>query len=158
MSGGRFCRMRTKSSWKRTTGENKNETHNCIAIFLINILLYTSRIASVRQVGVAGIHDFNTVKCLHCHLAHHLARPEHGNLVGLWTEQLLRGLSISFASPLVESCEDATGVAEEGGHDGGREGREEGIISRDDSTKEDESREPHHSTILVESIHSIDSS
>ena len=23
-------------------------------------------------MGVAGIRDFNTVKCLHCHLAHHV--------------------------------------------------------------------------------------
>ena len=30
------------------------------------------RIGSLREVGVAGIRDFNTVKCLHCHLAHHV--------------------------------------------------------------------------------------
>ena len=34
------------------------------------------------DTGVAGIRDWDCVKCLHTHLAHYLARPEHGNVVG----------------------------------------------------------------------------
>jgi len=45
---------------------------------------------SLQTVGIAGIRDFSAVKCLHCHYAHHLARPEHGNLIGLWVEDLLK--------------------------------------------------------------------
>jgi hypothetical protein len=33
--------------------------------------------------------DFATVKCLHCHYAHHAARPEHGNVIGRWVHELL---------------------------------------------------------------------
>ena len=29
------------------------------------------------------------VKCLHCHYAHHLARPQHGNIIGQWTHEAL---------------------------------------------------------------------
>ena len=32
----------------------------------------SGRTSSLREVGVAGIRDFNTVKCLHCHLAHYV--------------------------------------------------------------------------------------
>jgi len=43
----------------------------------------------LRDTGIAGIRNFGTVKCLHCHLAHHLSFPSHGNVVGKWTEDLL---------------------------------------------------------------------
>lgn len=33
--------------------------------------------------------EFSGVKCLHCHYAHHLARPEHGNIIGEWVHELL---------------------------------------------------------------------
>ena len=29
------------------------------------------------------------VKCLHCHYAHFLARPQHGNIIGQWTHEAL---------------------------------------------------------------------
>lgn len=45
---------------------------------------------AVRAVGIAGIRDFAGVKCLHCHLAHHLARPQDGNVVGEWVRDLLK--------------------------------------------------------------------
>ncbi len=41
------------------------------------------------DVGIAGIRAFNTVKCLHCHYAHHLARPEDNNVIGTWIAELL---------------------------------------------------------------------
>jgi hypothetical protein len=44
---------------------------------------------SIRNVGVAGIRDFSRVKCLHCHYAHYITRPEHGNVVGSWVHQVL---------------------------------------------------------------------
>lgn len=46
-------------------------------------------IESLRDVGIAGIKDFSRVKCLHCHYAHFLARPQHGNLIGEWVHQIL---------------------------------------------------------------------
>lgn len=39
--------------------------------------------------GIAGIVNFRSVKCLHCHAAHYLARPEHNNCIGRWTVELL---------------------------------------------------------------------
>mmetsp|Transcript_7061 Transcript_7061/g.10560 ORF Transcript_7061/g.10560 Transcript_7061/m.10560 type:complete len:243 (+) Transcript_7061:103-831(+) len=42
------------------------------------------------EVGVAGIRDFSSVKCLHCHYAHFLARPDHGNIIGAWTDSVLK--------------------------------------------------------------------
>lgn len=32
--------------------------------------------------GIAGLRNFKTVKCLHCHYSHFLARPDHNNIVG----------------------------------------------------------------------------
>ena len=43
----------------------------------------------VRDHGIAGIANFSTVKCLHCHYAHFLARPDHGNVIGEWVHELL---------------------------------------------------------------------
>lgn len=43
----------------------------------------------MKDCGVAGMRDFSGVKCLHCHYAHHLARPEHGNIIGVWVHELL---------------------------------------------------------------------
>lgn len=44
---------------------------------------------SLRQVGIAGMRTFDAVKCLHGHYAHYLAKPEHGNVIGLWVHELL---------------------------------------------------------------------
>lgn len=44
----------------------------------------------LKSVGIAGIRVFNAVKCLHCHYAHYLSRPEDGNVVGAWIDELLR--------------------------------------------------------------------
>lgn len=33
--------------------------------------------------------EFSAVKCLHCHYAHFLARPHHGNVIGEWVQELL---------------------------------------------------------------------
>ena len=47
--------------------------------------------ANLRDVGVAGIGNFAHVKCLHCHYAHFLARPQHGNVIGAWVhEEMVR--------------------------------------------------------------------
>jgi hypothetical protein len=43
----------------------------------------------VKTVGIAGIRDFQKVKCLHCHYAHYLGKPEHNNIIGKWVEELL---------------------------------------------------------------------
>lgn len=48
-------------------------------------------ISSIVDVGIAGIRDYSSVKCLHCHYSHHLSRPDHGNIVGMWIhEQLMQ--------------------------------------------------------------------
>lgn len=47
---------------------------------------------ALRDVGIAGMWSFQFVKCLHTHYSHHLARPEHGNLIGQWVDDLLRGV------------------------------------------------------------------
>jgi hypothetical protein len=41
------------------------------------------------KVGIAGMKDFKKVKCLHCHLAHYLCRPEHNNIIGKWVHLAL---------------------------------------------------------------------
>ena len=46
---------------------------------------------ALRDVGIAGMWSFQFVKCLHTHYCHHLARPEHGNLIGQWVDDLLSG-------------------------------------------------------------------
>lgn len=54
----------------------------------------------LRDTGIAGIRNFGAVKCLHCHLAHHLSFPSHGNVIGQWAKELL------------DEGEDATEVPE----------------------------------------------
>ncbi len=44
-------------------------------------------LAALRDRGIAGIADFRTVKCLHAHYAHHLAR---GSVIGRWLEERFR--------------------------------------------------------------------
>lgn len=41
------------------------------------------------KVGIAGIRVFNSVKCLHCHYAHFLARPSDQNVIGMWVDAIL---------------------------------------------------------------------
>nr|BAL55790.1 hypothetical conserved protein [uncultured Acetothermia bacterium]BAL55876.1 hypothetical conserved protein [uncultured Acetothermia bacterium]BAL57103.1 hypothetical conserved protein [uncultured Acetothermia bacterium]BAL58812.1 hypothetical conserved protein [Candidatus Acetothermum autotrophicum] len=48
---------------------------------------------SLRDRGIAGIADFRTVKCLHAHYAHHLAR---GSAVGRWLEERFQ---LSWCTP-----------------------------------------------------------
>jgi hypothetical protein len=52
-------------------------------------------VENLRDVGVAGIREFNHVKCLHCHYAHFLARPQHDNVIGQWVhaEMIRRGFT-----------------------------------------------------------------
>ena len=47
------------------------------------------RVESMQGVGIAGMRDPAAVKCLHCHYAHYLARPQDGNVIGQWTDELL---------------------------------------------------------------------
>jgi hypothetical protein len=42
------------------------------------------------DVGIAGMKNFRGVKCLHCHYAHYLCFPEHGNVIGEWVHELLQ--------------------------------------------------------------------
>jgi len=42
------------------------------------------------QTGIAGMSDFQQVKCLHTHYAHYKARPDHENVIGSWVEELLQ--------------------------------------------------------------------
>lgn len=48
--------------------------------------------SALRDVGIAGMVETAFVKCLHCNYSHFLARPEHGNLLGLWTQQIMNGI------------------------------------------------------------------
>ena len=47
-------------------------------------------IGPLKEKGIAGIQNFRAVKCLHCHYSHYLARPEHGNIIGEWVDQLIK--------------------------------------------------------------------
>ena len=51
--------------------------------------------SALRDVGIAGIRDPRKVKCLHCHFAHHAARPTHGNIIGEIVELLLEKMQSS---------------------------------------------------------------
>ena len=44
---------------------------------------------SLNEVGIAGMKNFDSVKCLHTHYAHFLCRPQDGNIIGEWTHELL---------------------------------------------------------------------
>ena len=46
--------------------------------------------SAIRDVGIAGIKDFTRVKCLHCHYAHYLSKPEANNIIGKWVHEDLR--------------------------------------------------------------------
>lgn len=43
----------------------------------------------LHDVGIAGIREPSTVKCLHCHYSHYLARPSHGNIIGMWVQEII---------------------------------------------------------------------
>lgn len=45
--------------------------------------------STIKDVGIAGMKTFDAVKCLHCHYAHYLAKPEHNNIIGKWVSELL---------------------------------------------------------------------
>lgn len=45
------------------------------------------------DIGIAGIKNFDTVKCLHTHYGHYLARPHHGNIIGLWVHNILQTMA-----------------------------------------------------------------
>ena len=63
---------------------------------------------ALQDVGVAGIRDFMSVKCLHGHYAHHRARPEDGNVVGEWVATLLARLRSAADGALVLVDEGVT--------------------------------------------------
>ena len=44
---------------------------------------------AMKKVGIAGIRDYSMVKCLHTHYSHYVSRPDHGNVVGRWVQELL---------------------------------------------------------------------
>jgi hypothetical protein len=52
------------------------------------------RTSNLRDVGIAGMQNFDAVKCLHTHYAHFLARPAHGNLIGQWVHDLLHPAAV----------------------------------------------------------------
>ena len=62
---------------------------------------------ALQITGIAGIRDFTSVKCLHCHYAHFLARPAHGNVIGEWVHELLLeyALVTGIRSPLISIFE-----------------------------------------------------
>ena len=43
--------------------------------------------SAIQEVGIAGIKDFTRVKCLHCHYAHYLSKPEANNVIGKWVHE-----------------------------------------------------------------------
>ena len=55
---------------------------------LTNLSIYIHREEALTGVGIAGIKNPDSVKCLHTHYAHYLSRPEDGNLIGLWVHEL----------------------------------------------------------------------
>ena len=69
----------------------------CVCIMLcmycyvcITVTLCCYRTDALTKVGVAGIRNFSTVKCLHCHYSHYLCFPEHNNLIGQWVHEALQ--------------------------------------------------------------------
>jgi hypothetical protein len=40
-------------------------------------------------VGISGMNTHDNVKCLHTHYAHYITRPDHGNIIGKWVDELL---------------------------------------------------------------------
>ena len=52
------------------------------------LLTHIPREEALTGVGIAGIKNPDSVKCLHTHYAHYLSRPEDGNLIGLWVHEL----------------------------------------------------------------------
>jgi hypothetical protein len=44
----------------------------------------------LRNTGIAGMRQGATIKCLHTHYAHYLARG-NDSLIGSWVQQLLDG-------------------------------------------------------------------
>lgn len=69
---------------------------------------------NLRDVGVAGMRSADGVKCLHCHYAHFLARPQHGNIIGKWTHEALQ-----------REDQDQEGQEQEDQEDRGQEDKEQ---------------------------------
>jgi hypothetical protein len=61
--------------------------------------------------GIAGMKEFAAVKCLHCHYAHFLARPAHGNIIGAWTHELLLQQQRDQILPSAEAAAAAAAAA-----------------------------------------------
>ncbi len=57
-----------------------------------------------RAGGIGGIRDFSTVKCLHLHYAHHLAR---GSAIGRWLESTFRIVPCGEAGPRASRARDS---------------------------------------------------
>lgn len=72
-----------------------------VYIYIISIKLFVciGRTRALRDVGIAGMHCFHGVKCLHTHYAHYRAFPHHGNLIGQWVQELIDDNEIEDDDP-----------------------------------------------------------
>jgi hypothetical protein len=77
----------------------------------------------LKDVGIAGMHNFEAVKCLHCHYAHFLARPEHRNIIGKWVHELLfesdLQATLDYTADLSSTFTDVCTSIEDGMNDHG---------------------------------------
>lgn len=46
-------------------------------------------LGELKDSGVAGMKNFDSVKCLHTHYAHYRSAPHHNNIIGRWVNELL---------------------------------------------------------------------
>ncbi|ETV95644.1 hypothetical protein H310_11065 [Aphanomyces invadans] len=63
-------------------------------------------VRALRDVGIAGIRNPASVKCLHTHYAHYLAT--HNNLIGQWVHEELEAAAIGMSRPTGEPRANAS--------------------------------------------------
>jgi hypothetical protein len=103
-------------------------------------------------VGIAGMREVASVKCLHCHYAHYLAKPAHGNVIGRWVHELLQEMEneSTSASGSARTGDDVAAAAQEG--DGGDDDKnlDRGEV---DATMQMELSRPRKSFPITDAYH-----
>lgn len=83
-----------KTGYHLNHSEYANERWSELSSDDVNWIEQQNLTASIKNTGIGGIRDRDTVKCLHLHYAHHLARA---NVIGAWIDE---NFDISLCSQL----------------------------------------------------------
>ena len=122
---GWISRIQTKLSSSESALNDMRSAHQCYSDFRLSLLNrkdteYVKEKGwenKLTQVGVAGMANFDSVKCLHCHYAHYATRPQDKNRIGEWVDKLLSHLEDNETNVVPESYLDEDTMINEIGVD-----------------------------------------